>query len=105
MAPYLEAVMMYAGIMNNETFSNTYQNNGKVDSQKHDPKQLAGSKTFDVRSKVSDLTNVVQFPQFSEVDKQFVTLEKQQKIIREQSELIKSFIANDKSNAVNPRSS
>jgi len=33
-------------------------------------------------------SNVVPLPQASEVDKQFITLEKQQELIREQAKLI-----------------
>jgi len=32
--------------------------------------------------------NVIPIPQLSEVDKQYITLEKQQELIREQSKLI-----------------
>tara|TARA_R100000541_G_scaffold35713_1_gene43917 strand:- start:702 stop:833 length:132 start_codon:yes stop_codon:yes gene_type:complete len=34
-------------------------------------------------------SNVVKMPQLSETDKQYVALEKQQELIREQSKLIK----------------
>jgi len=34
-------------------------------------------------------SNVVKMPQLSEVDKQYIVLEKQQELIREQSKLIK----------------
>jgi hypothetical protein len=50
MAPYLKAVMIYARIMNNETFSNTYQKNGKIDPKKYEPKQLIDCKTLTVET-------------------------------------------------------
>jgi len=34
------------------------------------------------------LGNVVRFPQISDIDKQYMALEKQQQLIREQSKLI-----------------
>ena len=33
-------------------------------------------------------TNVIKMPQLSEADRQYITLEKQQELIREQSKLI-----------------
>jgi len=33
-------------------------------------------------------TNVIKMPQLSEADKQYITLEKQQELIREQAKLI-----------------
>ena len=50
MAPYLKAVMMYARVMNNETFSNTYQKNGKIDPKRYDPEQLIDCKTLTVET-------------------------------------------------------
>ena len=34
-------------------------------------------------------TNVIKMPQLSEADRQYITLEKQQELIREQAKLIK----------------
>tara|TARA_S200000501_G_scaffold319823_1_gene314320 strand:+ start:5574 stop:5708 length:135 start_codon:yes stop_codon:yes gene_type:complete len=39
--------------------------------------------------------NIIKFPQLSEIDKQFVVLEKQQELIREQAKIILERNTND----------
>ena len=50
MAPYLETVMMYAKILNTETFSNTCQHDGKIDPKMYEPKHLIGPKPLPVET-------------------------------------------------------
>ncbi len=50
MAPYLETVMMYAKMLNTETFSNTYQHDGKIDPKMYDPKHLIDPKSLPVET-------------------------------------------------------
>ena len=38
-------------------------------------------------------STVIQLPQLSDIDKQFMTLERQQRLIRDQAELIKELVS------------